>query len=178
MEKRNAKLIVNKSGGSASNGSKTFRVTLPNKWVEEMNLYSDNKDLELKFDGKTIIISKKPTIDEFIYNRKNNHLIKLEYFNSSELCTTIIADYTLKEIAFKNYSSNNLYLAFGKKKSCTWNEYQDFLESRCVPKSRDRIRNYLEALSLDSYEPIEIIKKTSGRMAEDNQWIKVTEYEN
>lgn len=178
MEKRNAKLIVNKSGGSASNGSKTFRVTLPNKWVEEMNLYSDNKDLELKFDGKTIIISKKPTIDEFIYNRKNNHLIKLEYFNSSELCTTIIADYTLKEIAFKNYSSNNLYLAFGKKKSCTWNEYQDFLESRCVPKSRDRIRNYLEALSLDSYEPLEIIKKTSGRMAEDNQWIKVTEYEN
>ena len=178
MEKRISKLIVNNSGGTASKDAKTFKVSLPNAWIKEMNFGTDDSEIELEFDGKSIINTKKPTIDEFIYNRKNNHLIKLEYFNSSELCTTIIADYTLKEIAFKNYSSNNLYLAFGKKKSCTWNEYQDFLESRCVPKSRDRIRNYLEALSLDSYEPIEIIKKTSGRMAEDNQWIKVTEYEN
>ena len=38
---------------------------------------------------------------------------------------------------------------------------------------RAGIREYLEALGLVEYDPLEIIKRTQGRMAEDDQWIEV-----
>ena len=56
-----------------------------------------------------------------------------------------------------------------------WTDFEVFLEERCVPESRSGIREYLEALGLDRYDPLEIIKKTGGRMAEDEQWIKTEE---
>ena len=175
METRNAKLIVNKSGGTASNGAKTFRITLPNNWIEEMGLSENNRGVYLKFDGEKITISKKSDVKDFIIKRKANKLIKLEYFYFNDLCTTIIADYSEKEIAIENHKDNNLYLAFGNNKNPNWNDYLSFLESRCISKNRDRLKDYLEALGLDSYEPLEIIKKTQGRMAEDNQFLMVTE---
>jgi len=45
---------------------------------------------------------------------------------------------------------------------------QEFLESRCVPRQRDGLRYYLAEFGLEKYEPLEIIRKTEGRMAEDN----------
>ena len=51
----------------------------------------------------------------------------------------------------------------------------DFLEERCIPKERDGIREYLEAIGLNEYDPLEIIKKTKGKMAEDDQWIETEE---
>jgi hypothetical protein len=33
------------------------------------------------------------------------------------------------------------------------------------------LREYLEVIGVGEYNPIEIIKKTGGRMAEDNQWL-------
>ena len=48
-----------------------------------------------------------------------------------------------------------------------------FLEERCLPKSRAGIREYLEAIGVSEYDPMEIIKKTAGRMAEDDQWIEM-----
>ena len=42
------------------------------------------------------------------------------------------------------------------------------LESRCVPRQRDGLRYYLAEFGLEKYEPLEIIRKTEGRMAEDN----------
>ena len=50
-----------------------------------------------------------------------------------------------------------------------------FLEERCIPRQRDGIREYLGVLGLDEYDPWEIIKRTKGRMAEDQQWIEVVE---
>jgi hypothetical protein len=31
----------------------------------------------------------------------------------------------------------------------------------------------LESIGLDEYNPIEIIQRTAGRMAEDNQWLEI-----
>lgn len=35
------------------------------------------------------------------------------------------------------------------------------------------LREYLEALGLDEYDPVTIIEKTGGRMAEDQQWLTI-----
>lgn len=54
IEKRQAKLIVNKSGS----GSLTTRATLPISWIKKMGLDENSRDLSLEFDGEKIIIKK------------------------------------------------------------------------------------------------------------------------
>ena len=66
METRKAKLIINKSGGTASKKSKTYRVTIPNSWIEQLGLNENYRDVELAFDGNKIIIKKVLDINEFI----------------------------------------------------------------------------------------------------------------
>ena len=50
-----------------------------------------------------------------------------------------------------------------------------FLDERCIPRQRAGLREYLEAKGLDEYDPLAIIQKTKGRMAEDDQWMEVRE---
>lgn len=61
MEKRNAKLVVNKSGGTSGKNSKTYRATLPNAWIKDMELDENNREIELEYDSekKIIMIYKK-----------------------------------------------------------------------------------------------------------------------
>lgn len=59
MKARKAKLIVSKSGGTASKAGVTFRATLPTAWVREMGLGEDSRDITLTFDGSKIIIEKE-----------------------------------------------------------------------------------------------------------------------
>ncbi len=175
MESRKGKLIINKSGGSASKDSKTYRVTLPNSWIDELEMDSDNRDLSLSFDGSKIIIAPVVSLEKFAKKRKEHKLIRLNYYNANELCSAIAADYSTTELAIENYSEDTVHLAFGNNAVPSWTDYEAFLEERCVPRSRDGIKKYLEELGLDEYNPLEIIKKTGGKMAEDNQWIEVIE---
>lgn len=52
-------------------------------------------------------------------------------------------------------------------------QYEEFLESRCFPRSRDKLKLELKKLDLPFYDPLMIIEKTEGRMAEDDFWIRI-----
>ena len=175
METRKAKLIVNKSGGNASGKSKTYRVTLPNSWITEMGLGELNREMELYFDGNKIIVTQKTDIEEFVNTRKHHKLIQLNYYNFDVLITTIIADYTDEVIKIKNHKDEIIHSAFGVRTNPSWDDYLEFLEDRCIPKTRDGLKYHLDAIGVDEYNPFEIIKKTQGRMAEDHQWIEIKE---
>lgn len=172
MERRTAKLIVGKAGGTAGKGSKTYKVSLPSKWVAELNLV--NSELEFTFDGERIIISPHLSMDEFLEKKKSlgHKLMKFELYNRDELCTIIYTDFTDKTLSVRNTTNNIVKTAFGKNDTPTWLDFQSFLEERCVPEGRSGIREYLETIGVESYDPFEIIKKTSGKMSEDDQWIK------
>ena len=172
MERRTAKLIVGKAGGTAGKGSKTYKVSLPSKWVAELNLV--NSELEFTFDGERIIISPHLSMDEFLEKKKSlgHKLMKFELYNRDELCTIIYTDFTDKTLSVRNTTNNIVKTAFGKNDTPTWLNFQSFLEERCVPEGRSGIREYLESIGVESYDPLEIIKKTSGKMSEDDQWIK------
>lgn len=172
MERRIAKLIVGKAGGTASKDSKTYKVSLPSKWVAELGL-TDSK-MEISFDGGRIIISPHLSMDKFLDNKKllGHKLMKLEFYDGEILCTRIVADFTDKTLSVQNTTERIVKTAFGKNEVPTWEDFQNFLEERCVPQSRSGIREYLETIGVESYKPLEIIKKTNGRMAEDNQWLK------
>ena len=175
MERRIAKLIVGKAGGTAGKGSKTYKVSVPSKWVTELGL-TDSK-MELSFDGERIIISPHLSMTEFLEKKKllRHNLMKLELYDRESLCTKIIADFTDETLSSKNTTEHIVKTAFGKNEVPTWEDLQNFLEERCVPRSRSGIREYLETIGVEEYNPLEIIKKTGGRMAEDNQWIKLEE---
>ena len=172
MERRIAKLIVGKAGGTAGKDSKTYKVSLPSKWVAELGL-TDTK-MEILFDGESIIISPHLSMDKFLERKKSlgHRLIKLEFYDKESLCTKIVADFTDETLSVENTTENIVKTAFGKNEAPTWENFQNFIEERCVPRSRSGIREYLEAIGVEEYSPMEIIKKTSGRMAEDNQWLK------
>jgi len=42
-----------------------------------------------------------------------------------------------------------------------------------LPESRDKMKLILKDLGLPFYDPIMIIEKTEGRMAEDDFWIRI-----
>lgn len=58
MKNRKAKLIANKSGGTAGAGGVTFRVTLPTNWIKELGLDEENRDISLSLENSSIIIKK------------------------------------------------------------------------------------------------------------------------
>lgn len=66
-----------------------------------------------------------------------------------------------------------MFRAFGIVENPKYEEYLEFLESRCFPRTRDKMKLVLEDLDLPFYEPFMIIEKTEGRMAEDDFWIKI-----
>lgn len=172
MERRIVKLIVGKAGGTAGKDSKTYKVSLPSKWVAELGL-TDTK-MEISFDGERIMISPHLSMDEFLEKKESlgHKLLKLEFYDGEILCTKIIADFTDETLSVENTTEHIVKTAFGKNEVPTWEDFQNFLEERCVPRSRSGIREYLEAIGVEEYSPMEIIKKTRGRMAEDNQWLK------
>lgn len=172
MERRIAKLIVGKAGGTAGKDSKTYKVSLPSKWVAELGL-TDSK-IEIEFDGERIIISPHLSMDGYIEKKKalGHKLMKFEFYDGEILCTQIIADFTDETLSVENMTDHIVKTAFGKNETPTWSDFQSFLEERCLPRSRSGIREYLEAIGVEEYDPLEIIKKTDGKMAEDNQWIK------
>ncbi len=173
MERRIAKLIVGKAGGTAGKDSKTYKLSLPSKWVAELGL-TESK-MEISFDGERIIISPQLSMDEFLEKKQSldHKLIKFEFYDGEILCTQIIADFTDETLSVKDSTDHIVKTAFGKNEAPTWEDFQSFLEERCLPRSRSGIREYLETIDVEAYDPLEIIKKTSGRMAEDNQWIKL-----
>ena len=58
MEKRILKALINKAGGNAGSGGRTYRTTLPPSWMKELGVTEEDRELELTFDGEKIVIKK------------------------------------------------------------------------------------------------------------------------
>ena len=175
MEKRIAKVNISSAGGTAAKGAKTCKITLPNTWIEALGIGAGRRELELAFDGNHIILSRSLSGEEFRARKQaQGHDVRLfRFFDGDELCTTICADFTDESLMVVNHANNPVITAFGNCARPTWEAFHAFLEERCVPRQRDALREYLEAIGVDEYAPLEIIKKTAGRMAEDNQWLEM-----
>lgn len=99
--------------------------------------------------------------------------IRLWYMHNQKVCTIIDVDEVRKQVEITNYTENLLFRAFGNEEHPDYNRYTEFLESRCFPASRDKMKLILKDLDLPFYDPFMIIEKTEGRMAEDDFWIRI-----
>ena len=100
----------------------------------------------------------------------------LHLMDPKGLCTIIKADYKTETVTIENFTDDILHKAFGVKEKPTWDDYLYFLESRCFPRTRDKLKLYLKALDIPYYDPLSIIEKTKGRMADDTQWVEIIEW--
>ena len=103
--------------------------------------------------------------------------LRLIYRKGFCICTVIDVDEPRREVRIRNYVKDPLLMAFGVNQLPTYEEYEEFLESRCFPKTRDKIKLELKRLDLPFYDPLMIIEKTEGRMAEDDFWIEIVRSE-
>ena len=175
MERRIAKVNISSAGGTASKGSRTCKVTLPTSWMDAFGIDSEQRELELVFDGNRIMLSRYLTGKEFSEQKlaMGHDLRVFRFFDGERLCTTIYANFTNTTLLSENYVVDPVKTAFGNMKNPEWDDFMRFLEDRCVPRERAGLREYLEAIGVGAYDPIEIIQKTSGRMAGDDQWLEV-----
>lgn len=110
--------------------------------------------------------------------RENPYItMRMNYKYKDELCTKIDIDFFHKKVYVENRTDNILHRAFGVVQNPDWERFEEFLENRCFPRSRANLKEILRDIGVDSYDPLQIIEKTGGRMAEDKQWIEIIYYE-
>ena len=99
--------------------------------------------------------------------------VRIWYMYKDTPCTLIDVDEMQKIVHIRNYVDNIQFRAFGIKEDPTIEDYNEFLESRCFPRTRDKMKLVLRDLGIPFYDPYLIIQKTEGRMAEDDFWIRI-----
>ena len=175
MEKRIAKVNISSAGGTAAKGSRTCKVTLPTSWMEALGIHDTQRELLLSFNGEKIILEPRLSTEDFAAQKQTqgHALHKILFYDNATLCSTIYADFTDQTLAVANHITDPVKTAFGNNPLPSWQDLQAFLEERCIPRQRSGLREYLEAIDVSEYDPLAIIQKTAGRMAEDQQWLKV-----
>lgn len=120
-----------------------------------------------------LLLAKDNGIIEDLLIPEKKYPLRLWYMHEESVCTMIDVDENNRRIAIKNYTDKVMFRAFGKVEKPTFEQYEEWLESRCFPKERDKMKLVLKELNLPFYDPMMIIEKTEGRMAEDKFWIRI-----
>lgn len=110
---------------------------------------------------------------EYLKIPRKEYPLRMFYMYEDKICTLIDVDLKNQKIKIKNYVDNIIFRAFGVNENPSFNDYKEFLKSRCFPETRDKLKLVLRDLDLPFYDPFLIIEKTQGKMAEDNFWIKL-----
>ncbi|MBO5239090.1 MAG: Hin recombinase [Lachnospiraceae bacterium] len=113
---------------------------------------------------------------DFQVEDMERYQMRMDYMCEDTNCTSILIDFQNRNILVKNDTENPLHRAFGIKAKPDWKDFEEFLKERCVSESRIGLDVILNQLGLDTYDPLAIVEKTHGRMAEDLQWIRLSYY--
>lgn len=119
------------------------------------------------------LLNEYPQMLENLRIPNKKYPLRLKYMYHSELCTIIDVDERGRRIAVTNFTNHPILRAFGRAEMPTYEDYEAFLESRCFPRTRDKMKLVLQDLDLPFYDPLMIIEKTKGKMAEDDFWIEI-----
>lgn len=102
------------------------------------------------------------------------YVMRIDFIYKQKICTEIYVDYQNQHIEIVNRTNDIMKRAFGVVENPTWADFEDFLEDRCLPKSRAMQKTVLKRIGVDSFDPIQILEKTKGKTAEDNQYLNFT----
>ena len=165
-----------KSRGTAGKNAEKYSVNLPAVWLHTMGLSKEDR-VELSFDGEKITVRPLASTDSELFRRnaeqKGHQLKEYRYYDGDTLCTVILADFTAEQICIENKVDEILDTAFGVNETPSWEDFLAFLADRCIPKTRKGLDYYLDAVGVPEYDPVLLVEKTQGRMAEDHKWLEI-----
>ena len=139
------------------------RLQASGKSVQEIaQIYGTSRQIVSKY------IDKPPT---------DGCTLRMTYMYRQHPCTLIDVDFLRQKIYIQNRTDDLLHRAFGVNEQPTWQDFELFLQERCFPRTRGMLKDELARFSLDSYDPLQIVEQTRGKMAEDNMWLKFQYYE-
>lgn len=98
--------------------------------------------------------------------------LRIHYMHEDKLCSIIDVDFKHKKVYVTNKTNRILLRAFGVVTDPDWEQFEAFLERRCFPRTRAYVKEILRDIGVDTYEPLQILEKTQGKMAEDFHWMK------
>ncbi len=137
--------------------------------------------IEMQKSGKTTAeiaqtfnVSRQ-TISKYLNKPLNgNYVMRLDFMFRQKVCTEIYVNFADRKIKIVNRTNDIMKRAFGVNENPDWNDFEQFLEERCFPKSRAFQKTILKKIGVDCYDALQILEKTDGRTAEDNQYIRFT----
>lgn len=100
------------------------------------------------------------------------YTMRITYMYRQKPCTTIDVNFLEEKIQICNLTTDPLHRAFGSNEHPTWTDFQQFLQDRCIPASRGMLKEALNDIGVDTYDPLRIAEKTKGRTADDDLWLK------
>lgn len=119
------------------------------------------------------LIIKNHTLPQSLEVPDKKYKLRLWYMYHDFVCSIIDVDEMERKVEVHNFITNPLYRAMGVNTEPTFEEYEEFIKSRCFPETRDKLKLELKKLDIPFYDPIMIIEKTQGRMADDDFWIRI-----
>lgn len=128
------------------------------------NIDKYTSDNNIKYFSRNLKITDDKAFD-------NNDTVRLLYMSKDKVMTVIDVNDKEEKIKIKNFTDKIFFRAFGINESPSWNNYQEFLEDRCVPRTRYNIDEILKDMGMTEYNSFEFIERTQGRMADDKDWI-------
>ena len=78
-----------------------------------------------------------------------------------------------QKVVIQNKTDDILHRAFGVLEHPTWNDFENFLRDRCFPQTRGNCKELLQEMDLTDYDPLKIVEKTRGRLADDEMWLRL-----
>lgn len=119
------------------------------------------------------LLEMYPEVVDKLQIPKQDTPLRLYYMFGNDICSVIDVDEIHRKVKVYNYTDNLIFRAFGVKLEPSFEDYEDFLKSRCFPEERDKMKLMLKEYNIPFYDPLLIIEKTEGRMEEDDFWIKI-----
>lgn len=148
-------------------------VNVSKKTIERWESSGSDKEITGPIVTLVKLLDEYPQSSEDLKIPKKKYSMRLWYMYNDEICTIIDVDEPTRRVHIYNYTRQLMFRAFGREEKPTFEQYEEFLESRCFPRTRDKMKLILKDLDLPFYDPLMIIEKTQGRMAEDNFWIRI-----
>lgn len=91
------------------------------------------------------------------------------YLDREKPSTIIDTCSVTRKVKIVNFTDDYISRAFGIEERPSWEDFEYFLEDRCMPRTRYGIREELSYMGLDVYDPFQIVEKTKGRVHGDGQ---------
>lgn len=104
------------------------------------------------------------------------YTMRIIYLFRQQVSTVIDVNFLEQKIKIRNFTDDLIRRAFGVIENPSWEDFEIFLQDRCFPSTRGNAKDILRELGLTSYDPLQIVEKTEGRMAEDDMWMKFQYY--